>query len=165
MSNEANVFTRFRSVIQTITRVVSYIGMGLLVPMMLLTSADVTARSLWSRPIPGTLELSSFMLSILILLGVAYTHQMNGHVRVTMLTDRLPEKWRESLNILTTLLTLFIVVIVFWQGIVVAFESGAVSDMLRIPELPFRLLVSVAALFMAFELIFNLVDSFRALIK
>ena len=159
------MFTRTRNIIQTITRVVSYIGMALLVPMMLLTSVDVTARSLWSRPIPGTLELSSYMLAILILLGVAYTHQMRGHVRVTMLTDRLPEKWRESLNIITTLLTLFIVVIVLWQGIVVAFESGAVSDMLRIPELPFRLLVSVAALLMAFELIFDLVDSFRALIK
>lgn len=159
------MFKKVRSIIQTSTRVLSYIGMALLVPMMLLTSADVTTRSLWARPIPGTLELSSFMLAILILLGVAYTHQMKGHVRVTMLTDRLPEKWSESLNILTTLLTLFIVLIVLWQGIIVAFESGAVSDMLRIPELPFRLLVSVAALMLALELILDLVDSFRAIIR
>lgn len=165
MTKDAGMFDKFRSIIQTITRVVSYTGMALLVPMMLLTSADVTTRSLWSKPIPGTLELSRFMLAILILLGVAYTHQMKGHVRATMLTDRLPEKWRESLNILTTLLTLFIVVIVLWQGVIVAFESGAVSDMLRIPELPFRLLVSVAALLLAFELVFDLVDSFRAVIR
>ena len=159
------MFSKIRSVLQTITRGVAYIGMALLVPMMLLTSADVTARSFWSRPIPGTMELSSFMLAILILLGVAYTHQMKAHVRATMLVDRLPVKCKESLNVLTTLLTLFIVCIVLWQGIIVAFESGAVSDMLRIPELPFRLLVSVAALLLAIELIFDLVDSFRAIIR
>ncbi len=159
------MFMKVRTILQTMTRVVAYIGMAVLVPMMLITSADVTMRSLWSKPIPGTLELSSFMLAILILLGVAYTHQMKGHVRATMLTDRLPEKLREGLNIVTTLLTLLIVTIVLWQGIVLAFESGAVSDMLRIPELPFRLLVSVAALLLAIELMFDLVDSFRAIIR
>ena len=90
---------------------------------------------------------------------------MKGHVRVTMLTDRLPEKWRELLNIFTTLLTLFIVIIVLWQGVVVAFESSAFSDMLRIPQLPFRLLVSLAALLLALELIFDLADSARTLVK
>jgi len=159
------MYDRIKFILQKITRGVCYAGMAFLVPMMLLTSADVMTSGLWARPIPGSTELSSFMLAIFILLGVAYTHQMKGHVRVTMLTDRLPEKWRELLNIFTTLLTLFIVIIVLWQGVVVAFESSAYSDMLRIPQLPFRLLVSLAALMLALELVFDLADSARMLVK
>ena len=159
------MYDKVRSIIQKFIRGVSYLGMALLVPMMLLTSLDVLTSEIWARPIPGSMELSSFMLSIFVLLGVAYTHQMKGHVRVTMLTDRLPERPREILNIVTTLLTLFIVCIVIWQGVLVAFESADVTDMLRVPSLPFRLLVSVAALLLALELIFDIVESARLLIR
>jgi TRAP-type C4-dicarboxylate transport system permease small subunit len=137
--------------------------MGLVIPMMLLTSADVALRGIWSKPIPGAIELSSFMLAVFILTGLAYTHQTRGHVRVTMLTSRLPETVREALDIFTTILCLVITVIIFWQGIVVAYESSAVSDMLRISQFPFRLMVSLAALFLSLEFIFDLVDSIRYL--
>ena len=161
------MYDKVKGIIQKVTRITAYAGMVLLVPMMLLTSLDVISSSpkVLARPIPGSMELASFMLSVFVLLGVAYTHQVRGHVRVTMLTDRLPEKYYEILNIFTTLLTLFIVGIVMWQGLVVAFEAHDVSDMLRIPSLPFRLLVSVAALLLALELVFDVVDSARSLIR
>ena len=159
------MYNKVKGIIQKVTRATAYAGMVLLVPMMLLTSLDVVTSKFWDNPISGSMELSSFMLSVFILLGVAYTHQVRGHVRVTMFTDRLPEKYSEILNIFTTILTLFIVCIVIWQGIIVAFEAHDVSDMLRIPSLPFRLLVSVAAVLLALELLFDLVDSTRSLIR
>ena len=148
-----------RSAVRWLTRVAAYLGMILLIPMMLLTSAEVVGRGLWDRPIPGTLEMSSYMLAIFLLLGIAYTQQVKGHVRVTMLTSRLPERAREVLGICTTLLTLFIVVILCWQGWQVGIEETTVSDMLRIPQRPFRLLVSVGAGLLALELILDIVDS------
>lgn len=155
------MFNKFKYIVQTANRWLCYLGMGLVIPMMLLTTADVTLRSFWSKPIPGSIELSSFMLAVFIFTGLAYTHQARGHVKVTMLTSRLPEIWRESLDVFTTLLCLSVTVILIWQGVVVAYESSAVSDMLRIPQFPFRLLVSVAALFLTLEFIFDLVDSIR----
>jgi len=134
-------------------------------PMMLLTSADATGRDLFSRPVPGAFELSSFMLSVFVLLGLAYTQQMKDHVRVSFLTDRLPAKWSEAVNIFTTLLSMFIIAVMCWQGIVVAFEASAVSDMLRVPQLPFRLLVSVGGLFLFLEFLFDLVDHTRRLVR
>jgi TRAP-type C4-dicarboxylate transport system permease small subunit len=159
------MYDKVKSIVQKVTRATAYAGMALLVPMMLLTSLDVVTSKAWARPIPGSMELSSFMLSVIVLLGVAYTHQMRGHVRVTMLTDRLPGNYGEILNVITTLLTLFITCIVLWQGVIVAFEAHDVSDMLRIPSLPFRLLVSVAALLLALELVFDIVDSTRSLMR
>ncbi|MBU1274509.1 MAG: TRAP transporter small permease [Proteobacteria bacterium] len=152
-----------KTLIQKVTRGLAYVGMFLLIPMMLLTTAEVVGRGVWSRPIPGTLELSSYMLSIFLLLGLSYTHQVKGHVRVTMFTDRLPEKVALALNILTTLLSIFIIAILCWQGYEVAMEEVSVSDMLRVPQYPFRLLVSVAALFLCLELMCDVVDTVRKL--
>jgi len=133
--------------------------------MMLLTAADVIGRAVWAWPIPGAVEICSYMLAIFILLGVAYTHQVKGHVRVSMLVSRLPEQFGLILDSMTTLLSLFILSILAWQGWVVGIEERTVSDMLRIPQLPFRLLVSVAGVFLCLELLIDLSDSVKKLVR
>ena len=141
------------------------VGMFLLIPMMLLTTGDVIGRAAWARPIPGAVEVSSYLLAVFILLGVAYTHQVKGHVRVSMLVSRLPERARLVLDVITTLLSLLIISILAWQGWIVGIEERAVSDMLRIPQFPFRLLVSVAGLFLCLELLIDLSASVSKLAK
>jgi len=154
-----------RKVIQRTTVYLSYVGMFFLIPMMLITSGEVIGRAVWSRPIPGSMELSSYMLATFVLLGIAYTQQVKGHVRVTMLISRLPERAALVLDVITTLLSLFIISVVAWQGWVVGIEERTVSDMLRIPQLPFRLLVSVAGLFLCLELLIDLSDTVKKLMR
>lgn len=154
-----------RRIIQRLTRSLCYFGMFLLIPMMLITAGDVIGRGVWSKPIPGTVELSSYMLAVFILLGVAYTHQVKGHVRVSMLVSRLPQRAAHFLDVITTLLSLFIIAILAWQGWVVGSDERTVSDMLRIPQLPFRLLVSLAGLFLCFEIMIDLAVSVGKLVR
>ena len=151
--------------VQRINRWVCYLGMLLILPLMLLTSADVIGRAAWARPIPGIVELSSYMLDVFILLGLAYTQQVKGHVRVSMLTSRLPQRAQQSLEIVVTLLSLFIMVLLAWQGWVVGMEETAVSDMLRIPQRPFKLLVGVAAILLCLELVVDLMSAFTAVMR
>jgi TRAP-type C4-dicarboxylate transport system permease small subunit len=155
----------FRKTVQRCTLYMSYIGMILLIPMMLLTSAEVVGRAVWSRPIPGSMELSSYMLAIFILLGIAYTHQVRGHVRVTMLVSRLPGRWSIALDVITTLLSLFIIAVMTWQGWVVGIEERTVSDMLRVPQFPFRLLVSLGGLLLFLELLLELGDNLKKFVR
>ena len=154
-----------RKCIQRVTLYVSYLGMILLIPMMLLTTTDVVGRAFWSRPIYGTVELSSYMLAVFILLGIAYTHQVKGHVRVTMLTSRLSERASLALNLVTTLLSMFIIGLLAWQGWVVGMEERAVSDMLRVPQRPFKLLVAVAAFLLWLELSIDLFTTIKRLAR
>jgi len=154
-----------RKVIQRLTLSLCFVGMFLLIPMMLLTTGDVVVRAVWGRHIPGTVELSSYMLAAFILLGVAYTHQVKGHVRVSMLVSRLPERAGLILDLITTLLSLFIIAILAYQGWEVGLEERTVSDILRIPQLPFRLLVAVAALFLWLELMIDLWVSAGKLVR
>jgi len=152
-------------VIKWVTRSLCYIGMFLLIPMMLITAGDVIGRTVWAKPIPGTVELSSYMLAVFILLGVAYTHQVKGHVRVSMLVSRLPQRAGNALDVLITFLSVCIIAILAWQGWVVGIEERTVSDMLRVPQLPFRLLVSLAALFLCLELLIDLAVSVGKLVR
>ncbi len=154
-----------RKTIQRCTLYMSYIGMILLIPMMLLTSGEVVGRAVWSQPIPGSIELSSYLLASFILLGLAYTQQVKGHVRVTMFVSRLPEKWGLVLDVFTSLLSLFIIAVMAWQGWVVGMEERTVSDMLRIPQFPFRLLVAVGGAFLFLELFFELMDTLKKLVR
>ncbi|MDD5206895.1 MAG: TRAP transporter small permease [Desulfobacterales bacterium] len=135
-------------------------GMVTLIPLMLLTFADVALRSFFDKPIPGTFELSQYILSIFILLGAAYTQQVKGHVGVDFVTSRLSPRLRVTCEILTTLLSLFIIAVVVWQGWVQGISEKAVSDQLRIPQYPFRVLVSIGGLLLWLELLIDLIESF-----
>lgn len=154
-----------RNFIQAVTRFLGSVGMLLIFPMMLLTTADATLRDVWSKPIPGAFEMSSFILSVFILLGIAYAHQMKDHVRVTILVDRLPVKLGLLMSIFTTLLSMSVIAVMAWQGWVLTFETVSVSDMLRIPQWPFRLLVFICGVFLFLELFFDLTDYARGLFK
>jgi len=59
--------------------------------------------------------------------------------------------------------SLFLFALLAWQGLVVGLEEQTVSDMLRVPQYPFRLLVAVAAFLMFLELLIDLGSSIQKL--
>jgi TRAP-type C4-dicarboxylate transport system permease small subunit len=149
--------------IRRINYIVCAIGMAMIIPLMLLTFADVMLRSFLNKPIPGTFEISQYILAVFILLGAAYTQQVKGHVGVDFVTSRLSPRLRAICEIVTTLLSLFIIAVVVWQGWVVGIEEKAVSDQLRIPQYPFKVLVAVGGLLLWLELLIDLFGSFGKL--
>jgi TRAP-type C4-dicarboxylate transport system permease small subunit len=154
-----------KNLIQTLNRFIAKVGACFLILLMLITAADVLGRDLFGHPIPGTVELSQYMLAVFILLGIAYTQQVKGYVEVSILTSRLPLRVQTILNIITTLLGLFIFSILFWQGWAVGIEERTVSDILRVPQYPFRLLVAVAAFLTCLELLIHLRDAVKKLLR
>jgi TRAP-type C4-dicarboxylate transport system permease small subunit len=145
--------------IRRINYVVCALGMAMIIPLMLLTFADVMLRGFFNKPIPGTFEISQYILAVFILLGAAYTQQVKGHVGVDFVTSRLSPRLRAVCEILTTLLSLFIIAVVVWQGWVVGIEEKAVSDQLRIPQYPFKVLVAVGGFLLWLELLIDLFGS------
>ena len=152
----------FKRVIRRITYSVCAVGMFLAIPLMLITTSDVISRGFFNKPIPGTLELSEYMLSIIILLGAAYTQQVKGHVGVDFLTKRFSKRTQSILEVFTTLASMLIIAIMIWQGYVEGIHEKTVSDMLRVPQWPFRLLVAVGGFMLLLELF---IDLFSAVAK
>lgn len=152
---------KIQKAIHSLTFNVCAVSMFVLLPMMLLTTVDVIGRALFARPIPGAVELSEYMLAVIILLGLAYTQQVKGHPRVTIIVSRLPLKFQALLEIFITLLSMLIVFVVIWQGWVLATGrmSTIVSTVLKIPQMPFRLLVSIGGGLLFLELLVELIQA------
>jgi TRAP-type C4-dicarboxylate transport system permease small subunit len=160
---ESLTVPQFRSMVQKFTRGIAFAAMFLLLPMMFLSAADVTLRKLFTITIPGTMELSSYMLALFILLGLSYTHQCRAHVRVSFLLDRLPNKAKTVVEIILSLLCLTMLLVLIVEGWIVAWEETTVSDMLRIPQTPFRMALVVGCFSFALELVIDIIDHLKSL--
>jgi len=154
---------QLKSLVQKLTRGIAFGAMFLLLPMMFLSAADVTLRQLFTTTIPGTMELSSYMLALFILLGLSYTHQCRAHVRVSFLLDRFPEKAKTVIEIVLSILCLAMLLILVFEGWIVAWEETTVSDMLRIPQTPFRMALVVGCFSFALEVLIDIIDHFKTL--
>jgi TRAP-type C4-dicarboxylate transport system permease small subunit len=150
---------RFRKTVQMASYGACFIGMFLAIPLMLLTVGDVMGRSFFNKPIPGTFELSEYMLAVIVLLGAAYTQQVKGHVGVDFLTSRYSPRAQAALQAVTTLAGLLIITILVWQGYLEGIHEKAVSDQLRVPQWPFKLLVAVGGLLLWLELLLDFISS------
>ncbi len=156
-------FETVKKGVQKVNRFIAGVGAWCLIPLMVITAVDVMSRDIFNRPIPGTVELSQYMLAVFILLGLAYTQQVKAHVAVSLFTSRLSNPVQLTFNIISILLCLFLSFIIAWQGWMVGIGEKTVSDMLRVPQYPFRILVAVAALLVCLELLIDLGDSLKKL--
>ena len=154
---------QFKSLVQKLTRGIAFGAMFLLLPMMFLSAADVTLRKFFTSTIPGTMELSSYMMALFILLGLSYAHQCRAHVRVSFLLDLFPDKAKTFIEIILSLLALAMLLILVFEGWVVAVEETTVSDMLRIPQTPFRMALVVGCFSFALEVAMDIIDQLKTL--
>jgi TRAP-type C4-dicarboxylate transport system permease small subunit len=136
----------FQRAIHKLTYGLCVMGMFLAVPLMLITTFDVIGRSFFNKPLAGALELSEYMLAIIILLGAAYTQQVKGHVGVDFLTSKFSLRGQRICKIITDIAALFIIAILAIYGFIEGIHETAVSDQLRVPQWPFKTLVGVGGL-------------------
>ena len=164
MGSSPDWFFRFKKRVGGLVKFALSIGMGWVIVMMLLTTFDVAGRYFFSKPIPGAIEMSEFMLAIFGILGMAYTHQSGANVKVTILTSALPPRLARVVEIFTILLSFQIIAMLVWYGIVSGIEelhAGTTTDTLGIPLYPLYFLLSGGAGLLCLELLITLIESVR----
>jgi TRAP-type C4-dicarboxylate transport system permease small subunit len=154
-----------RSIVEKFVRFAATIGMVFVLPLMLITTADVVGRGIFNKPIAGTFELSEYMLAVIILLGAAYTQQVKGHVAVDFLTSRFSNKTQALCQMLVLFLSMFIVTILVWQGFMLGIEEKGVTDQLRVPRAPFKMLVGVGGCLLWLQLLFDFIDAIAKVVR
>ena len=163
---DRSVLGSVKRVIQRLTRYTCVVGMFFVLLMMFLTTCDVIGRFFFKMPIPGTYELSEFILVPLVFLGLAYVQQIGGHVRVTLLVSRLSPRLQGALATFGALVSLTIAFLITWQGWLgwrYQFNIGTVTDILKIPVYPFWLLVFVVGLLLSLEVLIELATNAKRL--
>ena len=110
-------------------------GLAVLAIVMLITY-DVAMRYLFEQPQLFVDEVASFLELFVIFGGLAYTFRSGGHVRVDLLTGRLPGRARARLRVAGLVLGLVFLGIVIWttaQSALTAYRYGRVSAVMLYP--------------------------------
>lgn len=156
---------------QGLERTITALGSAsavLIVLLMILTTADVLLRYSLNRPIKGAYEISEVFFLAAVFLGLAYTQQSRGHVRVELLINRLPPAAALALETTMLLLALFIYGLLGWQGLN-AFLHSVVSGefrfgLIRIPMWPARLMIPLGAFILCLRFVGEIVLNIRRLL-
>lgn len=111
---------------------------------MLFVSAEVSVRLVLNAPIPGHLELSELLLPAIIFLALPYTQATGGHVRMTLVVDRLGTGSRRRLEILAKALSLAIYALLAYYSGEHAWRAWTVQDTTMSP--PYFLIWPSAAM-------------------
>ncbi len=70
---------------------------------MLLVVANIIGRYLFNKPVTGTLEFTESLLVLTIFCSIALTQYDGGHIRVNLITRRLPDRASRILTVIAML--------------------------------------------------------------
>lgn len=159
---------RFERGVKTTSGVLMYIGMGILLVMMFLGSADVLGRYFFNKPISGTFEIFEILLPGIVLLALADTQLAGGHITVGLLYTRLTPRTRVRIDFVTRLVLLVLFGLITWQGInaaMIYWEQHRAIPNIRVPMYLPQLLVPIGALAICPVLIIQMLRSFNEMKK
>lgn len=154
--------------IESLSKVINAIGMGVLVVMMLLTVTDVILRYAFSQPIRGSLELTEYFMVIVVYLAVGWCAVKKGHVKVDFLVSRFPPRTQAIIDSATYLLSFGVCSFIAWRGFVefkAVWLVHRVSDVLSIPAYPFHLVLAIGCGVLCLVLVANLVQFVAQAVK
>lgn len=142
--------------------VLRWTSMGVLAFMTLTICYDATMRYVFSMPTSWSLEINSFLLVYLAVVGAAEAQRHDAHIRITFFQKKLPLWFQALIGIASGALGVLFCVILVWRGGLMAlqaFEYGErVSSAFGTPMvLPYALMpIGFAALGLQF-----LIDTLR----
>ena len=89
----------------------------LVVLVMLVVCADVFLRYFFNSPMFWVLESTQFALVFITFLGAAWVLKNDGHVRMDIMINRLSQRTRDRINIVTSILCAVACLVVTWYGV------------------------------------------------
>ena len=149
---------RTHAVLYKIGKAISYVGMAMTVLMMLMIVVDVSLRFALNKPILGSVEIASYMLSIIAFTAIPFVESEEGHIVIPLLFDRFPKKIRLFVNTLISAIGAGLLVLISLGSFFLATEyldRGKVTQVLSIPLYPFVFIAAFCISLYAIALIVN----------
>jgi len=138
-------------------------GLGVLVTAFIIFY-EVIARGLFHAPTEWVMEYATYLLIFSGFLGMAYTMRVGGHIRVDFLFEKFPRGVRRALDILTSLLSVFLMYVCTtesWNYMEMSREMGIVSpSTIRFPMWIPQLFMVIGFALLWLEVIDHLLEDF-----
>lgn len=137
-----------------------YIASTLLCCMALMITIDVLTRYFFNAPMPASVEISQLVEPWVVFLPFAYTLAVGGHVQVTLVTMRLPEKWRRGSDIFAYIVSfVFFALLCYYSWVEFAHSYAIGEIMLAAVKLPWwagKLAMPIGTFLIGIQCIFQI---------
>jgi TRAP-type mannitol/chloroaromatic compound transport system permease small subunit len=139
-------------------------------PLVIIVIYEVFMRYVFNAPTIWGFEATAFAYGVHYMLGLSYTENQDGNVKVDILTSRLSDKTRAVLGILTYAV-IFLPVFFFMTvgAIKFAYTSTAAGELNSTswapPLYPFKIIMAIGFLFLLLQGLSSLLKHVQALIN
>ncbi|MEH7115191.1 TRAP transporter small permease [Neobacillus niacini] len=149
----------------TLSKYLGYTSLSIMVLFLTLASIYRTFGS----PILGDVEISSLLMVVLIFFALPFTQVSDAHIKIGLIVDRLPQKFQLFLDILSSILTFFVAIIiavVFYQtSMILLIENPEFSELLNIPLSPLMVIIFISFAIWALESVLKLMEDIKKIIN
>lgn len=130
-----------------VTRGLVILAAGSIAIMMVINFTDIIGTKFFLRSVPGALDISEELMVLVTLLPLAFVALERGHIRITLLTERLPSVVRFALQIVQYVIATLITGFITWRVFVQFQNTVEVMDLkegLDLPIWPANLAIVIA---------------------
>ena len=160
-------FGSFMNIISKFDKRLAEFAGWVVVVMMLTISYDVAMRYIFGMPTTWSFEINRYMLVMVVFFGGPWALPSGGHVAVDILINRLSEKRRALMNIITSIMAIAYMSVFFVESTAFtldAWQGGVKStEYLAWPLWPIRSFLVIGSFFLGLEFLFKLIHNFAIL--
>ena len=130
---------------------------AIVVILMAMVVADIFGRKVLNKPVPMSYEVGAFMLVFIVFMGLAYSQRQRAHIRVEILTLRMPPRLRAVMDLVAFTLGIAIYGAIFYQTFKWSYHSFEIGEyvagLVNIPKWPSQFAVAFGALLISLQFI------------
>jgi TRAP-type C4-dicarboxylate transport system permease small subunit len=155
-------------VLYTICNLLHYVAAAMLFFVCLIVLLNILFRNFLNAPIIGTNELVQYGMLFAICFVLAHVTMRDGHVKVTLLSDKLPIKIRNIVAILVDCISFFGFFLFFnsmYRTSVEAMSSGQYTSIFKIPLFVVYIAIMAGVGLMGFLLITKTIEKILSLFR
>ncbi len=130
---------------------------SIVVILMAMVVADIFGRKVLNKPVPMSYEVGAFMLVFIVFMGLAYSQRQKAHIRVEILTLRMPPKIRAVMDLFAYTLGIGIYGLIFYETFKWSYHSFEIGEyvagLINIPKWPSQFAVAFGAILISLQFI------------
>ena len=154
---------KFFKVVDKLSEILADCSGIIIFVMMLFMTLDVVLRYVFNSPVRGDYELIELAMVVLVFFAIPHTQTVKGHVAVDIITNFMPRKIRDILEIVSYLIASVLMFFVCRANYLQIFKvqgNGQTTGTLHIACYPFYAIVFVC---LCIYMLIMVVDVIRAL--
>ena len=127
---------RFKRITRKVSETAANAAALMLLAMFAINCIDIIGSKFFSLPFPGVVELTGYLMSVLIPAAAALVFLEGEHIFIPAVTEKLPESVKNIMDRIISLALFFLLVLITWKMFAYGMDRhsyGEYSDTLHFP--------------------------------